>query len=224
MIELNKIYNENNCETMAKMPNNFCHVVFTSPPYNRKRNDKYDFYTDEIKNYYEFLVKTIDECKRVSSSNVFINLMANYYNKQDIYKIIGHYSEEIAQIFVWEKSNPLPAQGNFITNAYEFILAFGKLESNKTYTKNHLTTPIAKMEKTHKAIMPDKVAEYFILNFTKERDIIYDPFMGSGTTAKVCIRTNRNYVGSEISQEYCELAEKKLKPYKQEIDMFHKVS
>lgn len=38
--------------------------TFTSPPYNRKRNDKYSFYNDTLNNYYEFLVKTVEELKK----------------------------------------------------------------------------------------------------------------------------------------------------------------
>ena len=50
-----------------------------------------------------------------------------------------------------------------------------------------------------------------IKNFTKENDIIYDPFMGTGTTAVVAKSMNRFYIGSEISKEYCDIANKKIK-------------
>ncbi len=54
----------------------------------------------------------------------------------------------------------------------------------------------------------------------KEGDIIYDPFMGSGTTAIAAIKYKRNFIGSEISPEYCALAEKRIKPYLQQTTMF----
>ena len=210
-MELNKTYNENCLDTMAKMNDNSVDVVFTSPPYNRKRNDKYDFYEDTKVDYFDFLVEFIDESIRVCKGNVYINIMKNYYNKQDVFKLFGKYHKEIYEVFVWEKSNPLPASGLSITNAYEFIICFGSnLKSNKTYTKNHLTTSVAKMYKEHKAVMNDKVASFFIENFTKENDLIYDPFMGCGTTAKICILNKRNYIGSEISSEYCEIIKQRL--------------
>ena len=53
--------------------------------------------------------------------------------------------------------------------------------------------------------------EKILENFSKEEDIIYDPFMGTGTTAIVAKKMNRYYIGSEISSEYCELANSKLK-------------
>jgi DNA modification methylase len=50
--------------------------------------------------------------------------------------------------------------------------------------------------------------------------IVYDPFMGTGSTAEVSLRTNRNYIGSEMSSKYCEIAEKRLNPYKQQTTLF----
>ena len=136
---------------------------------------------------------------------------SNYYNKQDVFKLLGNYHKEIHEVFVWEKSNPLPASGLSVTNAYEFIICFGSsLKSNKTYTKNHLTTSVAKMYKEHKAVMNDKVASFFIENFTKENDIIYDPFMGCGTTGVICKINNRSYIGSEISKEYCDISNQRI--------------
>ena len=48
--------------------------TFTSPPYNRKRNDKYSFYNDTLNNYYEFLVKTVEELKKVTEKHIFLIL------------------------------------------------------------------------------------------------------------------------------------------------------
>lgn len=49
--------------------------------------------------------------------------------------------------------------------------------------------------------------------------LVYDPFMGSGTTAKMAHILNRKWVGSEISQQYCELAQRRLKPYLNKLDL-----
>ena len=73
----------------------------------------------------------------------------------------------------------------------------------------------------HPAIFPERLAQDHIISWSNEREIIYDPFMGSGTVAKMCIATNRNYVGSEISKKYCDIAERRLQPYKSNIDMFY---
>jgi len=65
----------------------------------------------------------------------------------------------------------------------------------------------------HPAIFPEKLVEDQIKTWTNEGDIIYDPFIGSGTTAKMAILMNRNYIGSEISEEYCKIAEERIKKY-----------
>lgn len=65
----------------------------------------------------------------------------------------------------------------------------------------------------HPAIFPEKLAEDHILSWSNEGDIILDPFMGNGTTAKMCILNNRNYIGFEVSKEYCGISEERLKGF-----------
>jgi len=62
----------------------------------------------------------------------------------------------------------------------------------------------------HPAGFPEQLANDHIISWSNEGDLIYDPFMGSGTTAKIAIINNRNWIGSEISKEYCDIAEKRI--------------
>lgn len=62
----------------------------------------------------------------------------------------------------------------------------------------------------HPAPFPEKLAKDHIISWSNENDLIYDPFMGSGTTAKMAVLNNRNWIGSEISSEYCDLIEARL--------------
>jgi site-specific DNA-methyltransferase (adenine-specific) len=62
----------------------------------------------------------------------------------------------------------------------------------------------------HPAVFPESLVNDHILSWSNENDLILDPFMGSGTTAKMAKLNNRNYIGFEISQEYCDIAEKRL--------------
>lgn len=64
----------------------------------------------------------------------------------------------------------------------------------------------------HPAAFPIELASRCIQLFSYEGDIVYDPFMGSGTTAVACQNLNRNFIGSEISKSYCLLAQERLKP------------
>jgi site-specific DNA-methyltransferase (adenine-specific) len=62
----------------------------------------------------------------------------------------------------------------------------------------------------HPAIFPEELAVRHVVSWTKESDLIYDPFMGSGTTAKAAIQLKRNWIGSEIDKTYCDICEKRL--------------
>jgi len=67
-----------------------------------------------------------------------------------------------------------------------------------------------KICKKHPASFPSDLANDHIISWSNENDIVYDPFMGSGTTAKMAKINNRNYIGSEISEEYCKIANERL--------------
>ena len=62
----------------------------------------------------------------------------------------------------------------------------------------------------HPAPFPEQLAIDHVLTWSVEGDVVYDPFMGSGTTAKAAVLTGRHYIGSEISQEYTDIAEQRL--------------
>lgn len=77
---------------------------------------------------------------------------------------------------------------------------------------------VSNKERTgHPAQFPVQLATDHILSWSNEGDVVLDPFMGSGTTAVSAINTNRHYIGFDISQEYCEIAENRIKETKQEM-------
>jgi|ERR1035437_1065764 site-specific DNA-methyltransferase (adenine-specific) len=71
---------------------------------------------------------------------------------------------------------------------------------------------------SHPAIFPEKLVEDQIFTWTNIGDVVYDPFMGSGTTAKVAHLMSRKWIGSEISQEYVQIANERMKPYLNRLD------
>ena len=196
-------------ELLKQFPDKSVDISFTSPPYNRKRNDKYEYYDDTLNDYYGFLCNFTDELLRITKKHVFVNLQKNYYNKQDVFEYIGKYAKRIREIIVWEKTNPMPANGFNITNSYEFFIVMGDkpLKGNTTYTKNIISTSVnSNMPKEHKAVMKQEVSDWFIDNFTKENDIVLDCFMGTGTTGVSCVQKNRSFVGIEIDANYYNFA------------------
>lgn len=82
-------------------------------------------------------------------------------------------------------------------------------EYNETYDKNFLISKPSKLEKgnnnTHITIKPISLIEHLIKLFSKEKSLIIDPFLGSGTTALACKNTNRKCLGFEINKEYYDI-------------------
>ena len=92
-----------------------------------------------------------------------------------------------------------------------------RLRDEKTIVNSEKQKPniwfydVGKNDKTmHNAPFPEQLANDHIISWSNEGDIVYDPFMGSGTTAKMALLNNRHYIGSEISEEYCKIAKERI--------------
>ncbi|MDR0712961.1 MAG: site-specific DNA-methyltransferase [Bacteroidales bacterium] len=99
---------------------------------------------------------------------------------------------------------------------------FGKNISNwlgksTVYPDNVLHLPTECNNKNHSAAFPDALPAWFIKLFTKENDIVLDPFAGSGTTLRVAQNLNRHSIGIEIIPEYVDLIKSNLE---QELRLF----
>ena len=202
-----------NC--MQKIDQNSIDVVITSPPYNRKRDDKYNNHTDVVSDYAGFLERSINDCLRVCRGNVFYNIQKNSYNKKDVHKIIGMFSEQIVEVLIWKKSNPMP--NPHLINAYEYILVLSKnnksLKANKTYTLNHFETPVFSnnpYKAIHRAVMHPHACRFLLENFTQKDNLVLDPFMGVGTTGVECLKSGRKFVGIEIDSAYFKIAQDRI--------------
>lgn len=94
---------------------------------------------------------------------------------------------------------------------------FGKnisnwLERDKAFPTNVLHLATECNNKNHSAAFPEELPEWFIKLFTKEKDVVLDPFMGSGTTLTVANRMKRNSIGIEILPEYYNMVRNQLNP------------
>lgn len=78
-------------------------------------------------------------------------------------------------------------------------------------SNGHQKSTLDKIAFKHPAIFPEKLAQDHILSWSNEGDIVLDPFMGSGTTAKMALLNKRKYIGMEISQEYIDIANERIK-------------
>ena len=119
-------------QIMKEMKDQSVDVVFTSPPYNdsgtterdkeMKRHMKYEN-VEFRDDWFEWQCECIDEMVRLSRKYVLYNVQALLSNKQDVYRLIGHYADQIHQILIWYKPNAQPQPyAHRIGNSYEMVL------------------------------------------------------------------------------------------------------
>jgi site-specific DNA-methyltransferase (adenine-specific) len=240
-MKLNKIYQEDCLSTLKKMKDDSIDMVITSPPYNmnlRIRNGKYcsrqivkeisTKYTEfsdnlPIDEYNKLHSDVLRELLRVSDL-IFYNIQIVTGSKRSIFKMIGEFADNLKDIIVWDKGYGQPAMQNQVLNRRtELILVFekdypisrqfrtrGKFARGKLDDIWEIKRERSKGE-SHGAIFPQELVSTILENFSEEGDIIYDPFMGTGTTAVVAKQLKRKFIGSEISQKYIDIAEERMK-------------
>ena len=93
----------------------------------------------------------------------------------------------------------------------KIINDYGKRHNVWEYDTGMYLSTKDKFAFNHPAIFPEELVKDHIISWSNEGDLVYDPFMGSGTTAKMSILNNRNWIGSEISSEYCTIIEERIK-------------
>jgi site-specific DNA-methyltransferase (adenine-specific) len=256
-MELNKIYNENCLDTMARMEDDFIDLTVTSPPYDNLRTYKgYSFDFDSIaKELFRITKKGGVVVWVVGDATIKGSESLTSFKQALYFKEIGFNVETM----IFETSTYMPIQANRYDNnfQYMFILSKGKpktfnpimvKKSEKSLQRGKsgrdvsfreldgkrqdkkpqkITTHKKKtniwrfltgfcsssdnIASKHPAIFPEQLANDHILSWSNEGDLVYDCFMGSGTTAKMAILNNRNWIGSEISSEYCNIIEERIK-------------
>lgn len=199
--------------------------VYCSRQIVKELSTKYDGFPDNIpiEQYYQFHKRVIEELLRVSNI-VFYNIQIVTGSKRAFFKLIGDYSENIKDIIVWDKGNAQPAMASRVLNRQsELILVLQKEGAiSRQFEKCNfergtlndiwLIKRGAKKGKSsyHGATFPEALVYKIITNFTNKGDLIYDPFMGTGTTAYVAKQLGRHYIGSEIVGTYVEICRERL--------------
>jgi site-specific DNA-methyltransferase (adenine-specific) len=255
-MEINKIYNENCLETMAKMPDNFIDLTVTSPPYDNLREYKgYSFAFEEIaKELFRItkqggvLVWIVGDGHENGGETLTSFRQALFFQELGfivhdtiIYKknnfsvpFPDKYHQTFEYCFVLSKGkkktfNPIcdrknkkagqsggiqsitEKDGTRSKRSAKIINEYGKRHNVWEYDTGMYLSTKDKYAFNHPAIFPEELVKDHIISWSNENDLIYDPFMGSGTTAKMAILNNRKYIGSEISEEYCKIIETRIK-------------
>ena len=257
-MEINKIYNENCLETMARMPDCFVDLTVTSPPYDNLRTyNGYSFDFEAVaKELYRATKQggvvvwvvgdaTIKGSETGTSFRQALHFMDCGFNLHDTmiwskpsFTAVGalktRYAQTFEYMFVFSKGkpktfNPIKDRKNIhagkkkqgtirqkdgstvpVSSIGKRYSEFGQRFNVWVYPSGYMVSSKDKIAFKHPAIFPEQIANDHIISWSNEGDLVYDPFMGSGTTAKMAIINKRNWIGSEISKEYCEIAEKRI--------------
>ena len=223
MLEVNRIYNEDCLSGMKKIPDKSIDLIVTDPPYVietsgagiYKQADKQ--YVKELNGIKDgFDPRVLDEiCRIMKKINVYF-----FCSQKQIIPLLDYFVKGKKcnwNLLTWHKSNPVPACGNKYLTDTEFILFFrekgvrihGEFSTKFTY----YVTPLNQKDKKmygHPTIKPLSMVQNFITNSSQEGDVVLDPFLGSGTTAVAAASLGRRYIGFELDEGYCEVAQKRI--------------
>lgn len=224
--EINKVYLEKCEDTMSRMKDREVDYTFTSPPYNisQKHLSKYNDYSDDKtqQEYLEWMVKVIDELLRVTKHHIFFNIQEVANNRIAVNCLMYHYRYKIKEKFIWKKNTTEPAMNKKVCSSnWEHIWCISNQNPlYRNFSDVDLLNDwcnVIEIKKTknihakdHKAVFPLNLPRKFIEKFGHEGDIWYDPFMGTGTTARACIKSGRKFVGSEMSKKVHSIAMKEI--------------
>jgi modification methylase len=236
-MEINKIYNENCMETLKRMPDDFIDCIVTSPPYNKSywsmnqnvnngfktksRKITYGDFNDDLQpeEYERQQREVLTECIRVikPTGSIFYNHIDILHLHTTIHPKYVH-DFPMKQIIIWNRKNTPKLDVSYFYPINEYIFWIKKtkdskpfFDRDKAFFKKNIWDLIPDVSNEHPAPFPMLLAGNCIMSTTKENDLIYDPYMGSGTTALACLEYNRNFIGSELNKEYCDMANNRLK-------------
>ena len=155
----------------------------------------------------------LDEFKRVLKKvNIFI-----WCSKMQLLDIMTWGCEYNTDLLVWCKTNPTPQTNNIWLPDLEYCVymrEYGvKLNDGYNLKSKFYVSGANKSDKdlfNHPTIKPLELVKRHLLHTTQPNDVVLDCFMGSGTTAVACQETNRQYIGFEISEKWCKVANDRL--------------
>lgn len=222
-LELNRIYQRECIEGMAMIPDGSIDLLLTDPPYNVSM--KSNFHTmgrkgvdfgewDKGFDQQSWLTLACAKVKKGGSAVIF----NDYKNIGLMTDVLSANGFEVKELLMWRKSNPMPRNRDrlYVTSVEVALWAVkGKgwtfNRQRETYENAIFESPTVNHKKRyHPTQKPESIFTELVKIHSNENDIIFDPFMGSGTTAVTAIRNNRSFIGFEREPEYVEIANKRL--------------
>ena len=237
-MELNTIYNEDCLECMKRIPDKSVDLILTDPPYNLGKfaksrnanlgNMRDNFFVDAgwdnmdeaewETNMWELFAEIPRVLKVGASAIVFMSFLK-------IPKVIdmavgnGLYYKTTG---IWHKTNPIPMNMNlhFISSVepwlyFTYGTKTGTYNNNGIATHNYIETSVTPRSERkfgkHPTQKPVDLMGFFVEYLTNPNDIVFDPFMGSGSVGVACVNTNRGFVGIELDENYYNIAKERIK-------------
>ena len=251
-IDIDKVYNENCLDTMARMEDGFIDLTVTSPPYDNLRT--YNGFSFDFEKVAKELFRVTKDggvvVWVVGDATIKGSETGTSFRQALFFMECGF---NLHDTMIWEKPTFTATGALKVRYAqvfeYMFIFVKGKIKTfnpikdreNKLYgDKMHGTVrqkdgstkdiankgkPYAKFGQRfnvwrintdcsrheHPAQFPEQLAHDHIISWSNENDTILDPFMGSGTTGKMCKVLNRNFIGIELDTDYFKIAQDRIK-------------
>lgn len=236
-----KLLNCDCMEYMAALEDNTFDLCLTSPPYNmnlrvnskgdgycsrqivKELSSKYENFHDNLPmdDYEAFLTNTMREILRVSGL-VFFNIQMITGNKPALFRFMGNFADQIKELIIWDKCNAQPAIGKGVLNSrYELILVLGDKPITRAFQSpnfergsldNIWCIPSKKSrDSNHRASFPLLLAETIIKNFGFTGAKLFDPFLGTGTSAIAAHYGGFDFVGCELDTDYFNAAKDRIK-------------
>lgn len=240
--KLDKIFCSSS-EHMEELPDSSIHLMITSPPYNvgkdYDQNLSLTEYLDLLKRVMQETKRVLVTSGRVCINVANIGRKPYIPLNAHINKIMLELGFLMRGEIIWDKSASTgastawgswqSAKNPILRDVHEYIMIFSKDKYGRfrdghkdtitkqeflDYTKSIWSFSAESARKVgHPAPFPEELPRRLTQLYTFENDVVLDPFVGSGTTALVAKKLNRHYIGYDISKEYCELAEKRVKDF-----------
>lgn len=221
-MEIDVIYNEDCLEGMKRIPDKSIDLILTDPPYlcNYSRHDNKSRFSKKIMNdentsTNEKMITTyLQECYRIMKDDTAIYCFCNY-KKVDFFKRqMENAGFNLKNIIIWDKQrNGMGDLSTTFAYSYEFILFASKGQPKIRGKRIPDVWQFARVkpnEQVHQNQKPLDLLHQCIEKSTDENAIIFDGFMGSGSTCVAAVNTNRHYIGFELDEKYFDIACQRL--------------
>ncbi len=227
--QIDNIYCEDALELMKEIPPETIDLIVTDPPfaidfkakrnnYNRTQERVLEGYNEIPKEkYYEFTLNWIKDAYRILKSTGSMYVFSGWTNLKDILNALDDVGFITVNHIIWKYQFGVFTKRKFVTSHYHILFVvkdnkkykFNKIEHypedvwiiNREYWHGKVKTPTK---------LPVELVKKIILYSSDVEDLVFDPFLGSGTVAVVAKMLGRHYLGFEIVPEYYEFTKKRL--------------